>query len=494
MTALIQDLKFALRSLRKSPLMTLVAALSLAIGIGANAAIFSAVDVFMLRPLPYPGSEELGFVWTTNQERGWTSVSNALPDFLDWREQSRTVDLAAFRGTGVNLSSRETPQRLSGYLTSWNFLEVLGVQPLLGRSFSMEDEGAGGAKVALLGHGVWERIFGSDPNIVGTTVLLDGEPNTVAGVLPPRFKFGYNEPEVLLPLGITGEERRDGHAYWTLIRIREGFTREDATTEIAQLEGRIARAFPETSAGNSARVLSMRDEWFDEGFREGSLISTVAVLFVLLIACANVANLLLARGAGREAELALRGALGASRGRIVRQLLTESLLLALLGGALGLVFADFGIRGLVSIMPSDFLMVDQIELSGRVLMFTGAVTLLCGIIFGLAPALQTASSELRGALHDGSRGSTGAKGGTLRKALVVAEMALAMVLLVSSALLVLSFWELRSIDLGFDSGKPAHHGDGPSGGPVRDPGESWWPSREISWTGSGPSRAWRVSA
>jgi len=446
----VQDLRFALRALKGSPLLTLVAAFSLAIGIGANAAIFSAVDVFMIRPLPYPDSEELVFAWTTNQDRGWTSVSNALPDFLDWREESRTMEMAAFRGTGVNLAGEATPERLSGYQTSWNFLRVLGASPVMGRAFAPEEERAGGPRVAILGYGVWERLFGSDPELVGRTVLLDGTPHTVLGILPPRFQFGYNQPDVLIPLEVTGEELRSSHYLWTLGRIRDGFDFDGARAEIGQLESRIAAAYPETSSGNSARIETMRDAWFDEGFRSGSLISTVAVLFVLLIACANVANLLLAKGTGRETELALRGALGAQRGRIIRQLLTESTLLALLGGILGIGLGLLGIRGLVSIMPTDFLMVDQITLNGRVLAFTAGVTLLSGVLFGLAPALQTAAPELGNRLSEGSRGSTGARGGKLRKGLVVAEMAMAMVLLVSSGLLVQSFWKLRTVDLGID--------------------------------------------
>jgi predicted permease len=448
--SLLQDLKSATRALKKSPLLTSVAAVSLAIGIGANAAIFSAVDVFMVRPLPYPDSEALVFGWTTNQERGWTRTSSAMPDFLDWREESRTMDVAAFRGTGVNLSAEATPERLSGYQTSWNFLNVLGVRPVMGRAFLPDEERAGGPQVALLGYGVWERLFGADPDLVGRIVLLDGAPFTVLGILPPRFQFGYNRPDILLPLGVTGEEPRNSHFLWTLGRIREGFDFDQAQAEIGQMETRIARAFPETSSGNSARIETMRDAWFDEGFRSGSLISTVAVLFVLLIACANVANLMLAKGAGRETELALREALGAQRNRIVRQLLTESLLLALLGGILGIGLGILGVRGLVAIMPSDFLMVDQITLNGRVLTYTGGVTLLSGLLFGVAPALQTATPELGNRLSDGSRGSTGARGGKLRKGLVVAEMALAMILLASSGLLVQSFWKLRAVELGID--------------------------------------------
>lgn len=450
MESLLQDIRFAFRSLRRRRLLTLVAAFSLAIGIGANAAIFSAVDVFMFRPFSYPEPEDLGFIWTTNQERGWTSTSTSIPDFLDWREESRTMELAAFRGAGVNLSTGEAPERLSGYRVSWNFLDVIGYQPAQGRSFSVDEERAGGARVVLLGHGIWERLFGSDPGVIGTAVLLDGEPSTVVGILPPRFQFGYTEPQLLMPLGVTGEEGRDWHELWTLARVRDGFSREQANTEIAQLEGRIARAFPETSAGNSARLLTVREEMYDEGFREGSLISSIAVLFVLLIACANVANLLLARSAGREAEIGLRAALGADRWRIVRQLLTESLLLALLGGGLGLFFGELGIRGLVSIMPPDFFQAEEITLNGRVLSFAAAVTLFSGFLFGLAPALQSASPDLRGALHEGTRGSTGSRGGKLRRGLVVGEIALAMVLLVSSALLVQSFWRLRSVDLGFN--------------------------------------------
>ena len=449
MDTLRQDIRYALRSLRGSKAITAVAILSVGLGIGATSSIFSGVDVFMIRPLPFPDSHELVMVWTANRDRGWTTASSSVPDFLDLREESRSLDLAAVRGTGVNLSGGDQPLRLNARRVSPGFFSIVGVQPARGRGFLPDEEGPGAPPAVVISNGLWHRTFGADPEIVGRTVSLDGIAHTVVGVTPPRFNFGSAGIDAWMPLTISGDEPRASRYLQIVGRVRDGFTLEQARAEMSRLARRLAVEYPEANAGNDANVVRLRDEWFDEGFRQGSAISSVAVVFVLLIACANVANLLLARGAAREREIALRSALGAGRVRIVRQLLTESVILALAGGVLGIGLAFYGARGLRSLLPAWFPRVDAIGVDGRVLLFTAVVAVVSGVLFGLAPALQSATSDYRTALGEGgSRGSAGGRG-RLRRALVVSEIALAMALLVASGLLVKSFVQMQTADLGF---------------------------------------------
>jgi putative ABC transport system permease protein len=404
----------------------------------------------MLRPLPYPDSHELVSVYSTNQERGWTSLELSAPDFRDFRDRSSTLDLAAQDGETYNFSQGGEPERITGKSVSWNFFQVLKVQPALGRAFLPEEEIAGQAKVVILSDGLWHRRFGAEPSVLGGTVILDGEAHTIVGVMPPRFWFEEPGNDLWTPLSFSGEEARNSHYLETVGRLEDRATLEQSRAEVAQIAEALADAFPETSADNGARVLTLHEEFFNEGFKAGSVIATVAVAFVLLIACANVANLMMTRAAGREREVALRGALGAGRLRIMRQLMTESVMVALMGGGLGLLVAVAGIRGLLAIMPPSFPRVDEIGLDGRVLAFTAVVSLATGIIFGLAPALQTSRANLIAQLKEGGRTGAGAKGGRLRKTLVAAEVALALILLVSSALLVQGFLRITTTDRGFN--------------------------------------------
>jgi putative ABC transport system permease protein len=448
---LLQDLKYALRSLRRGGALIVIAVLSLAIGIGANTAIFSAVDVFMLRPLPYPDSDDLYVVYTTNRERGWNQVSFSVPDFVDLRERSRALALAATTGTSFNLSEGDSPERLTGMRVSPDFHRVLDVQPALGRSFAPEEEVEGRHQVVIISDGLWQRRFGGDPGVVGRVVLLDGEPHTIVGVMPPRFWYSYPGVDIWAPFYITGSEHRSSHYIRVLGRLEPGVTPEQAQDEIGRIATQLAATYPETNANNGAVAITLHRDVFNEGFRTGSLTATVAVLFLLLIACANVANLLLTHAAGREREVAVRTALGAGRGRIVRQFLTETLILAAVGGLVGLGLSVIGIRGLVSLMPSWFPRVDEIGLNPRALVFTAAVATLAAILVGLAPALQSTKPDMVESLKEGGRGGTAVRGARLRKALVVGEVSLALVLLVSSALLVRAFINIRLVDRGFDT-------------------------------------------
>jgi len=451
MGSILADIRFSFRSIRRSPGVIAVAVLSLGLGIGANVTIFSAVDVFMLRPLPYPNADRLVHVYSTVPERGWTYNSVSIPDFLDFREQSRTLDIAASYGGDVNLAGDQGPERLDGERISWNYFQVLQVVPVLGRTFTQEEERAGSHRVAIISHGLWQRRFGGDPSIINSEVLLDGVAHTIVGILPPKFRFREDLTEIWTPFGLTGEESRGSHFMAPVGRLRPGATLEQANAEIATIAERLAQAYPETNQGWGAGVRDLRRQIFSDEFRMGSLISAVAVIFVLLIACANVANLMLARVAGRSRELTVRGALGAGRGRIARQLLTESMLVSFAGGVLGLGLSVVGIRGLVALMPSWFPRVDEIGIDPRVLAFAALITVATGIVFGIAPALQSSRLSFTDALKEGSRGSGGAGGHRLRKILVVSEVALALVLLVSSALLVQGFLRLQTADYGWNS-------------------------------------------
>jgi putative ABC transport system permease protein len=445
------DLRFALRSLRRTPVVTLAAILSLALGIGATASIFSAVDVFMIRPLPYPDSEDLVRLYMGNRDRGWSQSSVSMLDFLDYREESTTLEVGAYYYEGVNLSDGDRPERLEGIRTSQNLMEIFRLQPVVGRGFRPEEEVAGSGTVVMISYALWEDRFGSDPGVIGRTVNLDGVPHDVIGVLPPRFVFTETTPDLWRPFQLTGEENRSSHYLRVLARLTGGATLATARSEMDQMARQHELAYPGTNAGKTVELYDLKSDIFDEGFEQGSLISSAAVLFVLLIACANVANLLLARGAGRSREMAVRGALGAGRARLMRQLLTESLFMACAGGLAGVVVAFFGIRWLVAMMPAFFPQRDLVSLDPRVLGFMAGITILSGLIFGLAPALQASRMNLRSHLSDGGRGGSEGRGsGRLRRWLVTAEITLAVVLLVSASVMIRSYASTRDVDLGYE--------------------------------------------
>lgn len=449
MESLLADIRYSLRSIRRSPGVVVIAMLSLGLGIGANVTIFSAVDVFMLRPLPYPEADRLVHVFSTVPERGWTYNSISIPDFLDFREESQAIDIAATHSGDVNLAGDGEPERINGERSSWNYFQVLQVVPVLGRTFTAEEERAG-HHVAMISHGLWRRRFGADRSLIDSEVLLDGVAHTIVGILPPRFQLGEEPTDLWRPLGLTGDENRGSHFLAPVGRLRPGATLEQANAEVATIADRLAQAYPETNQGWGAGVRELHRQIFSDEFRMGSLISSVAGAFVLLIACANVANLMLARVAGQTREITVRGALGASRGRIARQLLTEAMIVSVGGGVVGLGLSVIGIRGLVALMPAWFPRVDEIGIDPRVLGFAALVTVATGVVFGMAPALQGSHPNFSDALKEGSRGSVGGGGHRLRRILVVAEVALALVLLVSSALLVQGFLRLQTADYGWN--------------------------------------------
>jgi putative ABC transport system permease protein len=449
MDIILQDMRYGFRAMRRSKGLIAIAVLSLAVGISANTTIFSAVEVFMLRPLPYPESHELQTIWLTNQERGWQQVTFSAPDYWALRDRNETMNIAATTGGSMSLAGDFEAERLNGRYVTPNFFQVLGVQPEHGRGFTPDEGVPGHENVAVITDGLWRRRFGADPAVIGGTILLDGTSHTLVGVMPSGFWYDDPDLDVFTPLSFTGAEPRESYSYVLLGRLNDGVSTTQALEDVKRIMGQLGEEFPETSAGHSATMVSLHEWIFDEGFQAGTLISTVAVAFVLLIACANVANLLLTHAAGRDREVALRGALGANRSRIVRQFLTEAVMVSAIGGTLGLLLSIPAIRGLVSIMPAEFPRVHEIGLSPRVLLYTLAVTVLTGIIFGVVPALQSSNTDVVNSLKEGTRG-TGARGARLRKSLVVAEMAMALVLLVSSTLLVKAFAHIRLADLGFD--------------------------------------------
>ncbi len=458
--ALLQDIRYGLRVLAKQRGFTVVAVLTLALGIGANTAIFSVVNELLLRPLPYANADRLVMLWEIAPEgRHQNTTSRA--NFRTWREQSTSFEsMAAFSDQRVALTGDGEPEELSVQLATPELFSVLGVEPILGRSMNEEDARPGAPTIAVLSYGIWQRRFGGDAGIIGKPITLNGTPCTVIGVMPAGFEWHIRKrsgtikpPEIWSVLAMPNEgPSLIGRFLAVVARLKPGVSREQAETEMKTIAARIEQDSPKYNAGFSAEVIPLREQ-FVGNVRSGLLILLGAVGFVLLIACANVANLLLARAASREKEIAVRTALGASRSRVIRQLLTESLLLALLGSLLGLGLAAWGIRSLVAISPRDQVNLQGVGINLSVLGWTLIVSLLTGIIFGLAPAMEAVRLNLNDALKEGGKGSGGqsSRSHRLRNVLVIAEVALALVLLVSAGLLVKSFARLQKIDTGFNT-------------------------------------------
>ena len=448
---LLQDFRYGLRMLWKSPVVSGVAVLALALGIGANTAIFSVVNAVLLRPLPYKDSERI--VALSEDSSQIPGMSVAYPDFQDWREQSQSFEqLAAYQRTSFNLTGTGEPERLQGRAVSANFFTTLGVSPTLGRNFLDAEDQPGGNRVCILSDGLWQRRFGADPSLLGRALVLNNESYTVIGILPRGFQFG-RPTDVFVPVGLEADQmaQRDNHpGIYVIGLLKPGVTIESARTEMQGIARRLEQQYPKTNAGVGITLNSLLEDTVGE-IRPALLVLLGAVGFVLLIACANVANLLLARAAARSKEFAIRTALGASRHRIIRQLLTESVLLALLGGTLGVLLALWGIDALFALSPGDIPRAAEIGLDHRVLSFTFIVSLTTGVIFGLIPALQASRPNLNETLKESGRSSSGSPGNQrMRSLLVISEVALSMLLLVGAGLLIKSFLRLRDVDPGFD--------------------------------------------
>ncbi|HYO63006.1 MAG TPA: ABC transporter permease [Pyrinomonadaceae bacterium] len=460
METLLQDIRFGARVLMKHKAFTAVAVLTLALGIGANTAIFSVVNELLLRPLPFPEAERLVMLWEVSPE-GRRQNTTSRANFRGWREQSTSFEgMAAFSDQRVNLTGEGEPEEVSVQLATPELFRVLGVEPILGRAMTEEDARPGLPPVAVLSYGLWQRRFGGDPQVVGKSITLNGASCNVVGVLPAGFQWhirsrsGTGRPAeiwTVLAMPTEGPAVR-GRFLSAVARLKPGVTVQQAETEMKAIAARLEQDAPQYNTGMGAEVIPLREQ-FVGNVRPALLILLGAVAFVLLIACANVANLMLSRAAAREKEIALRTALGASRMRVVRQLLTESVLLALLGSLLGLVVAWWGIGALVAISPRDLVNLHGVGINFTVLAWTLAVTLATGIIFGLAPALEATRLNLNDSLKEGGKGSggQGARSNRLRSGLVVAEVALALVLLASAGLMVKSFVRLQKIDAGFNT-------------------------------------------
>ncbi len=447
---LAQDIRFALRGLLRSPGFTVVALLTLALGIGANSTIFSVVRSVLLRPLPYPDSDQLVQLWTDHRTLGRATPEWLTPpDFYDWQASSRSFSgMAAYRDWGPDLTGNGEPESLTGQAVTWQFFPLLGVSPSLGRNFTAADDDANGEKVVLLSDGLWRRRFGADPDILGRPIQLNGEPWTVVGVLPRGFRAPASV-DLWRPMrrpSNSGCGR--GCITWRAIgRMKPGMSFAQAGGDLAAIATRLAQQFPGTNQGVGAWPIPLHQQ-ITGPTREPLYAMSAAVLFVLLIGCVNLANLLLLRGAARGREMSVRAAIGAGRGRLVRQLLTESGLLAIAGGAAGLLLGWWGSRLLGALVPPGVRAVQDIRLDGVVVAATAGLTLLAGLLFGLVPALHTAGTDLMSALRSAGRES-GRHGHLLRSGLVVAEIALAVLLLVGAGLLGRSFVELQRVDLGF---------------------------------------------
>jgi putative ABC transport system permease protein len=445
-----QDLRYSFRMLWKSPGFMAVAILALALGVGANTAIFSVVNAVLLRPLPYADPQRLVILW---EKAPTQDTSVAYPNFQDWRDQNKSFEqIAAFRRDSFNLTSAGEPERLAARMTSASFFQTLGAKPFKGTDFPASEDRPGGQKVVILSHGFWQRRFGGDEGLVGKQLTLNNQSYTVVGITAPDFRFG-SEADIYVLLG-----QEEGRCFrsrgchpgiYVIGRLKPGVSLEQGRADMDAIMAGLGQQYPQSNADRRIHIESLYDNTVQE-VRPALFILLGAVGFVLLIACANVANLLLARSAVRQKEIAIRTALGASRWRIVRQLLTESVVLGLFGGALGLLLALWWTDALKSLVPGNIPRLSEAGIDVRVLGFTFLVSMLTGVVFGLIPALQASKPELNEALKEGDRGSTGSRH-RVRSVLVVSEIAIALVLLIGAGLMVKSLWRLQSVGTGFET-------------------------------------------
>jgi len=454
MDQLAADLRFALRLFRNSPGFTLVAVVTLALGIGANTAIFSFVNAVLLSPLPFPHPEQIVNVWEEPPGGGRNGISTL--NFLDWKNQNASFTAMAAQTWGPRtstLTGSDAPVELHCSLVSAPYFDIFGVKPVLGRAFAPDEDQPGKQYEVVLSHRIWVERFGADPRIIGRKISLSGEPYTIIGVMPPG-NWDREWQDIWMPLAFTPQQMtRDYHWMISWARLKPGVTLEHARQDMKTIGSRIERDYPKSNKGWSVAVDRYQDNWVGNGLRESLLILLGAVGAVLLIACANLANLLLVRGAGREREVAIRSALGAARGRVVRQFLTESLLLATVGGCAGVAIGWALMVGLKAWIPPDLLPAEaNVTLDGQVLFFTAAIVIATGILFGIAPALHGAHTDLVESLREGGRSATtGARRARMRNMLAVAEIALAFVLLSGAGLLLRSLYALENVDPGFDA-------------------------------------------
>ena len=452
---LLDDIRYAVRQLRGSPGFAAVAVLTLALGIGANTGLFSIVNGVLLNRLPYPEPERLVTLSESKPNFEYGSVS--YPNFRDWQKDSRAFSsMAIYRSYAFSLTGSGVAVQVSSEFISSDLFSLLGVRPLMGRTFVAGEDEVGAAPVAMISAGLWQRKFSASPEILGQSITLDGKAYTVVGVIPAGFYFAApsfpERRDIFVPIGQWNnpllQQRSSGLGIHGLARLKPGVTVEQAQADMDAVSHNLATAFPDADKGVGAKLVPLKQAMVGH-VQLFLLVLLAGVGFVLLIACVNVANLLLARSTGREREFAIRASLGASQGRVVRQLLTESVLLALGGGALGLLLAALGTRAALGVLPATLPRAGEIGLDLRVMLFTISISLLAGILFGLAPAFKTARTDLHQSLKEGGRGVSGGRHGT-QGVFIVGEMAMALVLLAGAGLMVRSLVRLWSVDPGFN--------------------------------------------
>lgn len=451
MGTVLSDARFALRALLRRPAFAVTAILTIALGIGANASVFTIVDGFLLTPLPYEDPEELVTLWDENPALGWSDTNISPANAWDWRERAPSLeDLAVFYDDGFNLTGDGPPELVAGLRVTPNVFRLLGRTPALGRDFLPDEMGEGNDRVAILTDGFWKRRFASDPGVLGSTLLLDGIQYTVVGIMPPDFVFLEERPDVFVPIDVHPTEAdRDGHYAQAVARLADGVSLERARDEMRDVARQLESEYPDSNEGWTVEVVSAHEDLVGDVAQQASFVLLVAVSFVLLMACVNVANLLLARAHARTREMAVRAALGAGRSRVFRQVLTESTVLAGIGGALGLVLAVWGYRGIAAALPSNIPPVFRFGLDGSVLSWIVGITVASALIFGVAPALRASQAELR-SLREGGGSGRGRRSSRIGGTLVVVQTAMAVILLVGGGLLMKSLSGMRNQDFGFD--------------------------------------------
>ena len=455
MQTIWQDLRYGLRMLRNRPGFTIVAVVTLALGIGANTAIFTIVDAALLRGLPYQSPERLYHLWERTPQAEFPQREFSYPDYQDYQHNKAFTALGAYTGGGGIITGRGEPERVFAPSASANFFTMLGVEPLIGRTFQPGEDTPGAPRTTVLTYGLWQRMFGGDPAVIGQALTINGNTHTVIGVLPPSFQFAFRPADLWLPYQPTETQlsRRFMHGTNVIGRLEPGTSAAQAQSEISSIAARIEAEHNQSHAGTGVILVPLQEQVVGQ-VRPILLVLLGAVGFVLLIACANLASLLLTRSIARQKEIAIRTALGAQARRLIRQLLTESVMLALAGGAAGLLIASWGVDALVAALPDAQLnslpFLRSLRIDTRILGFAFGLSLLTGIVFGLAPAIQSSRVDLVGALKEGGRTSAAGTRQRLRGALVVTEIALAVVLLVGAGLMIKSLFRLLKVDVGFN--------------------------------------------